>query len=193
MTSRRPASCLGLAAMALLGVIASGCDGASSGGVAQADTTTTTTAEPTTSSGSGDPVAYAACMRRNGVPQFPDPDATGQQRFSNGQLEVPEDLARSPRWRAAKRACRHLLPTPPAPDTRQLAAAVRLGVRYAACMRAHGVPNFPDPKANAQGEIEFDYHAPDSPRLQAAERACIELGRSSKNALGRPSGQASAP
>jgi hypothetical protein len=173
------------------GVIASGCDASSSEGVAQADTTTTT--EATTSSGSGDPVAYAACMRRNGVPQFPDPETNGRLRFSDGRLEVPKDLVRSPRFRAAENACTRLLPTLPRPNTRQLAEALRLGVRYAACMRAHGVPSFPDPSANAQGGIEFDYHAPDSPRLLAAERACIGLGRSSKNALARPSGQASAP
>jgi hypothetical protein len=50
-------------------------------------------------------------------------------------------------------------------------------------MRAHGVPNFPDPRATQQGGIMFDYHAPHSPRFEAAERACIKLGRAMKNAL----------
>jgi hypothetical protein len=50
-------------------------------------------------------------------------------------------------------------------------------------MRAHGVPNFPDPRATQQGGITFDYHAPHSPRFEAAERACIKLGRAMKNAL----------
>jgi hypothetical protein len=159
-----------------LGVIASGCDASSNQGVAKADTTATTTGQPSTRSGSGDAVAYAACMRRNGVPQFPDPDA-------NGRLRFPKDLVRSSRVRAAMRACRPLLPTLPAPDSRQLAEALRLGVRYAACMRAHGVPNFPDPRATRQGGITFDYHAPDSRRFEAADRACIELSRGMKNAL----------
>jgi hypothetical protein len=159
-----------------LGVIALGCDASAKPGVAKADTTATTTGQPTTRSGSGDAVAYAACMRRNGVPQFPDPDA-------NGRLRFPKDLVRSPRLRAAMRACRPLLPTLPAPDSRQLAEALRLGVRYSACMRAHGVPNFPDPRATQQGGIRFDYHAPDSRRFEAADRACIKLGRAMKNAL----------
>jgi hypothetical protein len=50
-------------------------------------------------------------------------------------------------------------------------------------MRAHGVPNFPDPRATQQGGVTFDYHAPDSRRFEAADRACIELSRGMKNAL----------
>jgi hypothetical protein len=161
---------------AAIGVIASGCDASSNRGVAKADTTATTTGQPSTKSGSGGAVAYSACMRRNGVTQFPDPGA-------NGRLRVPKDLVRSPRVRAAMRACRPLLPRPPAPDSRRLAEALRLGVRYAACMRAHGVPNFPDPRATQQGGITFDYHALDSRRFEAADRACIELSRGMKNAL----------
>src|SRR6185369_13779350 len=51
-------------------------------------------------------VAYSACMRAHGVPNFPDPDSSGQlpkgdaQRFgvSSSQLQ------------AARQACRQLLP-----------------------------------------------------------------------------------
>jgi hypothetical protein len=72
-----------------LGVIASGCDASSNRGVAKADTTATTTGQPSTRSGSGDAVAYAACMRRNGVPQFPDPDANGRLRFPKALFARP--------------------------------------------------------------------------------------------------------
>ena len=50
---------------------------------------------------------------------------------------------------------------------------------YTQCMRAHGVPNFPDP--NSQGELFNGAYlkqagvAPDSPQVQAAGSACSHL------------------
>jgi hypothetical protein len=47
------------------------------------------------------------------------------------------------------------------------------GAKYAACMRSHGVPNFPDPDAN--GSINFGASSgvnPASPKFQAADTAC---------------------
>jgi hypothetical protein len=49
----------------------------------------------------------AACMRRNGVPNFPNPKVSGGQVW----LLLPPGLTRnSPRIRRAQRACRKLLP-----------------------------------------------------------------------------------
>jgi hypothetical protein len=49
------------------------------------------------------------------------------------------------------------------------------GVKFAACMRKHGVPNFPDP--NSQGGIQISPSSgsgldPNSPTFQAAQKAC---------------------
>jgi hypothetical protein len=52
-------------------------------------------------------------------------------------------------------------------------------VAYTQCMRAHGVPNFPDP--NSQGELFNGAYLkqagvdPDSPQVQAAGSACSHL------------------
>ncbi len=49
--------------------------------------------------------------------------------------------------------------------------------KYARCMRAHGVPNFPDPTAT-DGRVEFvisvsrDGFDPHSPQILAKARAC---------------------
>jgi hypothetical protein len=49
----------------------------------------------------------AACMRRNGVPNFPNPKVSGGQVW----LLLPPGLTRnSPRIKRAQRACRKLLP-----------------------------------------------------------------------------------
>lgn len=50
---------------------------------------------------------------------------------------------------------------------------------YARCMRAHGVPGFPDPRATGGLVIPNDMN-PQSPAFQAAGQACAKLGRNSQ-------------
>lgn len=50
------------------------------------------------------------------------------------------------------------------------------GVKFAACMRSHGVPTFPDP--GASGGIQFSTGSgidPQSPAFQSARSACSKL------------------
>ena len=88
-------------------------------------------------SSSGGALAFSACMRSHGVPNFPDPTANG--------LEIPANInARSPAFKASQQACRQFLPNkgePPATDPHDRAAALA----FAVCMRAHGFSGFPDP------------------------------------------------
>jgi hypothetical protein len=50
------------------------------------------------------------------------------------------------------------------------------GARFSACMRSHGVHNFPDPGANGGLNISPDMgFDPSSPTFKAAERACRSL------------------
>ncbi|HYU66587.1 MAG TPA: hypothetical protein VEK09_07515, partial [Jatrophihabitantaceae bacterium] len=64
-----------------------------------------------TSSPSTDPrdaaLLYAQCMRTNGVPDFPDPDANGRFSLSHGEGGVDQD---DPTFRAAAEKCRALAP-----------------------------------------------------------------------------------
>jgi hypothetical protein len=174
-----------LAVAAGLGLLATACGGSSSQGVAQVDSTGTTTSSPDSQDGArnADPAAYSACMRRNGVRKFPDPDARGRIRISKDELNP-----NSPQYRAALNACKTLLPPEPTPSQKQLAEALRLGLEYAACMREHGVPNFPDPGTTADGHLDPNptgvHLDQDAPRFKAADRTCIGLGRGMKNALG---------
>jgi hypothetical protein len=50
-------------------------------------------------------LAYSRCMRSHGVPNFPDPDSSGNLPASTKQIGVS-----NPRFDAAQAACRHLLP-----------------------------------------------------------------------------------
>lgn len=56
------------------------------------------------------------------------------------------------------------------------AASLDLGIRFARCMRAHGVPNFPDPSSGRGIDIAPGSGLnPQSPAFQAAQQACQKL------------------
>jgi len=84
-------------------------------------------------------------MRSNGVPDFPDPKSGAGALFDLPAGTSPA----SPAFRTAKAKCESLLPggRPPVPGSRTDPSAQTLAklLKIARCMRAHGVPQFPDP------------------------------------------------
>lgn len=48
------------------------------------------------------------------------------------------------------------------------------GIKVADCMRAHGVPNFPDPSSGGSIQLPNGVN-PQSPAFQSAQRACFKL------------------
>jgi len=108
---------------------------------------------------------YAQCIRDNGVPDFPDPDANGQFR---GQAH---ELQGDPKFQAALQACRALAPGGTHEQNRGTPAFVEQARKFAQCIRDNGVPDFPDPGADgtfrgAGHELQGD------PRFQAAYQTC---------------------
>lgn len=106
------------------------------------------------SSGQTPGLAYSKCMRSHKVPNFPDPnvDSGYQVQVSGYHISVtigsiPGINVQSPAFLAANLACQMLLPGgAQAPgQTHPTAAAMAKARAWAKCMRAHGVPNFPDP------------------------------------------------
>jgi hypothetical protein len=92
-------------------------------------------------------VGYASCMRSHGLSGYPDPQVSSTG--SGVQVHISPGSAdpNSPAFKSADHACRRLLPnggsqTPPGGNTVQQQSQ---DVRFAACMRSHGVPGFPDP------------------------------------------------
>jgi hypothetical protein len=164
---------------ALLGlaVVATGCGGSSGPGVAGPGSKVESQRSLSSSSASkamGQAVAYARCMRRHGVSHFPDPTPNPGGGFGfqiNGTRG--SDLApNNQTFLAAEQACRSLFPghgqTPPAP-VQKIAAEVK----WAGCMRSHGVPSFPDP--NAQGAFDSSRFDDTSRPFQTASKACKSL------------------
>ena len=91
-------------------------------------------------------VAFAACMRRNGVGQFPDPDASGKLTIDAVANGSGLDTS-SPAFEQAISACKALEPAGfmgSKRSSRQQQAALS----FAECIRANGVRDFPDPLPN---------------------------------------------
>jgi hypothetical protein len=86
-------------------------------------------------------IKFADCMRSHGVPNFPDPGSGGGIQFNAGSGIDPQ----SPAFRAAQNACFRLLPGGGPGHGGFSEARKQQMLRLAKCMRAHGVPSFPDP------------------------------------------------
>lgn len=119
-------------------------------------------------------LAYANCMRSHGVPDFPDPDGQGHFVIHPGP---GTDLApSSPAFQAAERVCGSF-----GSAGRQVTAAqeeqeFQKSLKAAACMRANGVPNYPEPKL-IDGSIYRNFNPslninPSSPAFQQAAKKC---------------------
>jgi hypothetical protein len=89
---------------------------------------------------SGPLLAYAQCMRAHDVPNFPDPSAAGG-------LVIPNDInTDAPAFQTAQHACEKLAAQPASAGSSE-SRKLQL-VALARCMRAHGVPSFPDPTSS---------------------------------------------
>ena len=90
-------------------------------------------------------LAFALCMRSHGVPKYPEPNSSNT--MPNGLPKVgPQHLAVTmSEFQAALGACGHLLPN--GGQATQSAAHQLLsdGLKFARCVRSHGVLNWPDP------------------------------------------------
>lgn len=146
------------------------------------------------SSTSASAVAYSACMRNHGVPNYPDPGSNGQvskgdaQRFgvSVSQLQ------------AAQRACQEVYPASSLAQCQgtgacSLAARQALLGRmrdFATCMRSHGIANWPDPTVDSQGRPGFRGPAADIPpgsrTDHTANQICHHLLPPGVGVLGAP-------
>jgi hypothetical protein len=122
-------------------------------------------------------VAFAQCMRSHGVPGFQDPTVKRSPLGVGVSQGVSASVAQSPAFNSAQHACEKLLPPgSQGPGNQPISAAQHAQmVKFARCVRAHGVPNMPDPAANGV------FHLPpgidqNAPAFQSAIKLCIPNG-----------------
>jgi hypothetical protein len=176
---------LGMVVFASATLLLAGCgSGSSSSGVAHLSSSTSSSS-PAGGGGSSSPessasnqqkmVKFSQCMRTHGEPEFPEPTEGGIRiQNHNGHGPNPE----SSRFQAAEKACSKYAPSKVAPSPAEQAKMQEGALKFSACMRSHGVPNFPDPKFSgggtrvtlkAGGANAID---PNSPQFKAAQKTC---------------------
>jgi hypothetical protein len=175
MTQRRP-----LATLALIALISAGCGSNAPSETSSAGSNGTAAGTTEKASAQNKAVRFSACMRDNGVSEFPDPDASGDLTI-DGVVNGSSLDTDSPAWREALAACRDLQPsgfTGGKRSTAQQSAALR----FAQCIRDHGVKDFPDP---AEGEplvntnlIPSSATSAGMSALNAAMQTCADLAAS---------------
>jgi hypothetical protein len=113
----------------------------------------------------------ARCVRAHGIPSFPDP-----QVGSDGVPRFPDSAPRVPA--ATREQCRTIAARIP-PDytstTPVSTADLQKLLQLARCIRAHGIPDWPDP--NRLGEFPIDAHIQQGgkPLFVPAVHACARL------------------
>jgi hypothetical protein len=117
-------------------------------------------------------LAFSECMRSHGLPDYPDPNSQGGILISNGsETGTPQQFA------SASKACDHLLPNGGQETPAQIREDVSADLKIAACMRSHGITNFPDPTVDSLGGVHLSLHGIDknSPQFQSAWTTCTHL------------------
>jgi hypothetical protein len=88
-------------------------------------------------------VKFAECMRSNGISDFPDPGASGE--FTIDGIANGSSLDTStPAFTQAIGECKDLEPAGFMGSTRS-PRQMQAALEFAQCIRANGVPDFPDP------------------------------------------------
>jgi hypothetical protein len=156
------------AAVAAVALLAAACGGGSGGGGSSSGGHSTAYQKE---------LAYSECMRANGEPNFPDPGSNGVIAIQVGGAAAKGSgdhrTIGGPQMQRAGSKCRHLLPNGGVPTAAQRQQLLKRGLKFAECMRAHGISNFPDPSAGGGpttvGGSGINIQ---SPQFQAANRAC---------------------
>jgi hypothetical protein len=133
-------------ALALVALISAGC-----GSNAPSKTGTASSGAKTKLTARDKAVKFSECIRAHGVSDFPDPDAKNQ--FQYGVSVSPAV------WKQATTACKDLQP-PGTLSSKRTPKQQSASLRFAQCIRDHGVKDFPDP---VNGEPMIDtYKIPSS-------------------------------
>jgi hypothetical protein len=114
------------------------------------------------------------------VPNFPDPKVTVNGNEVRVAQRVTPGITGNPHFNSAQQACRKLLPNggPGGESSHPISPQEQSEyLKAAACIRSHGIPNFPDPTFDGGG-----VHIPKvagvnlhSTQARAAEEACASL------------------
>ena len=126
-------------ALAIVVLLSAGCSSAppSTGGNTHAAATTNR----------DQAVKFSECMRKNGIRDFPDPDASGALAIDTIANRTSVDT-NSTAFAQARSACKELEP-PGFTGNKRSPEQQQAALRFAQCIRNSGVKDFPDPAPDA--------------------------------------------
>jgi hypothetical protein len=160
------------AVLASAALLAAACGGSSSTG-------STTAQLPTLQGMTTKALAYAQCMRSHGITNFPDPTVQDNAHEKGVGFSMPAGVdTGSPQFKSAAKACQKQTGFGH-PSPAMIQALMANGLKFAECMRSHGITNYPDPVEHTSN-IQLG-PGPDSgidtnsPRYKAAQKACVYL------------------
>jgi hypothetical protein len=148
LTGRR--GVLAVALLAPIALLAVACtSGSHSASVARLSAAATTASTPSNSAAASDlpteALAFAQCLRANGLPNWPDPLSNGT--FDKSKLQATGYSTAQTRA-VEDGPCKNILPTtaPSAPNSQTITTGEQQDyIDAVACMRSHGFTDFPDP------------------------------------------------
>ncbi len=168
----RPAGALRMVALSIaltaITLLVAACGGSNSSGGSGGAGGTSATGE---SSNYDKAVSYAQCIRAHGEPGWPDPNSQGNFVIDGNQLIQGAALNN------AQNACQHFLPNGGQTTAAQQQKVLGQMLKFAECMRSHGLPDFPDPIIqNGQALLRPPKGVLiSSPQFQNAQNACQSL------------------
>ena len=165
--------------VAHLGSSTSSSSSSSNAGSSQSGSSSAGSSQSGSASPDSQAVAYSACMREHGVPDFPDPKVTTNGNEVKVAVRVTPGITGNPKFNSAQKACSKLIPGggPGTGSNHPISLAEQAEyLKAAACIRTHGIPNFPDPTFSGGG-VHVSHKGLDlnSPQALKAEEACQSL------------------
>jgi hypothetical protein len=177
--------CLPIVAVAAFSLLAAGCGGGGSSGVANVSSTTlpgaTGRSAPPTNTRTSALLLAGRCLREHGLSNLPDPaiassgPAKGQAILDKGSLRgFPTSVVNNALLACHTALVQAGIGSGPNGGTRT-PQQIQDGLAFARCVRNHGIRNFPDP--NGQGDFNLAGTGINSndltPAQLAAARACL--------------------
>jgi hypothetical protein len=181
---------IGIGALLATGLIAACGNGAAANGASST----------TSSNKSADALKFSQCMRDHGI-NIPDPQTNGNGGFSlkiQGGSGTDQFRPDDPKFKAAQDACNKYLPNGGQLTPEQQAQAQQNALKFARCMRDHGI-NIPDPQTSGGGiKIEGPNGVNfNDPKFQQAQQACQKYlsipGGPGLSTQGQGTGQGTGP
>ena len=123
--------------------------------------------------------SFTRCMHSHGLPGLhvarasghPNPSANPDIAMIIHGLAIEGANGDSAQFNSAMKSCAHLLGVT-LPNGAQTHQQFLTALKTAQCMRAHGYPNWPDPRANVPGVYVPTNVDMNSPQFQATAKTC---------------------